>query len=224
MKRLAFLLVLSSPLALGACGEGQIDKAPAAKVKDPAPKADAKADGGAAKADGGAAKAPDAPEGPKLDMAKSTIGFVGAKVTAEHEGKFAKATGSATIDGDTPTKIELTVPVDTLEIEPPDLHKHLLSPDLFDAEAHPEAKFVSSSIKAEAGEGTTHVVEGDLTLHGVTKTISFPATVQVTDTAATGKAEFKINRKDFGIVYPGMPDDLIKDDVLLKLDLTFTRG
>jgi hypothetical protein len=32
-------------------------------------------------------------------------------------------------------------------------------------------------------------------------------------------AEFVINRKDFGVVYPGMPDDLIKDDVLLKLQL-----
>jgi hypothetical protein len=32
-------------------------------------------------------------------------------------------------------------------------------------------------------------------------------------------AEFAINRKDFGVVYPGMPDDLIKDDVLLKLKI-----
>ena len=32
-------------------------------------------------------------------------------------------------------------------------------------------------------------------------------------------AEFAINRKDFGVVYPGMPDDLIKDDVLIKLKL-----
>jgi hypothetical protein len=32
---------------------------------------------------------------------------------------------------------------------------------------------------------------------------------------------FKINRKDFKIVYPGMPDDLIKDEVLLKISLSF---
>jgi hypothetical protein len=33
------------------------------------------------------------------------------------------------------------------------------------------------------------------------------------------KSEFAINRKDFNIVYPGKPDDLIKDEVLLKLDI-----
>ena len=38
---------------------------------------------------------------------------------------------------------------------------------------------------------------------------------------ATGIAEFKINRKDFGIVYPGRADDLIADDVLLKLNLAY---
>ena len=32
-------------------------------------------------------------------------------------------------------------------------------------------------------------------------------------------AEFAINRKDFGVVYPGMPDDLIKDDILIKLQV-----
>jgi hypothetical protein len=37
-------------------------------------------------------------------------------------------------------------------------------------------------------------------------------------------AEFAINRKDFGIVYPGMPDDLIKDDVLLKLHIRANRN
>ena len=38
------------------------------------------------------------------------------------------------------------------------------------------------------------------------------------------KAEFTINRKDFGILYAGMPDDLIKDDVLLKIDLRIPRS
>ena len=42
--------------------------------------------------------------------------------------------------------------------------------------------------------------------------------------SAKGTAEFTIDRKQFGIVYPGMPDDLIKDEVLLKLDLSFKRS
>lgn len=214
MKRLAILLALSTPVVVSACGKGQIDEAPAAKVKDPAPEAKPADKGGEAAA-GAAAK---------LDEAKSTVGFVGAKVTAEHEGSFGTVHGSASFDGTTPTALEVTIPVDTLKIEPEKLQGHLLAPDFFDAEKFPEAKFVATSFKEEAGAGTTHVIEGNLTLHGVTKGISFPATVKVSDAEATGKAEFKINRKDFGIEYPGMPDDLIKDDVLLKLDLVFSRG
>ena len=45
----------------------------------------------------------------------------------------------------------------------------------------------------------------------------------MTADGVTGTAEFSINRKDFRIVYPGKPDDLIKDDVPLKLSLKATR-
>ena len=145
------------------------------------------------------------------------------KVTAEHEGSFGTVHGSASFDGNVPTALEITIPVDTLKIDSEKLRTHLLSADFFDAETFPQATFVATAFKEEAGEGTTHVIDGNLTLHGVTKGISFPATVQVTDAVAAGKAEFTINRKDFGIEYPGMPDDLIKDDVLLKLDLAFAH-
>ena len=60
-------------------------------------------------------------------------------------------------------------------------------------------------------------------LHGVKKTISFPATVNVADDAVTAKSEFSINRKDFGINYPGKVNDLIRDDVLIKLDIRAPR-
>ena len=65
---------------------------------------------------------------------------------------------------------------------------------------------------------------GNLELHGVTKSIKFPATVKASGDSVEVDAEFAINRKDFGVVYPGMPDDLIKDDVLLKLHVRAHRG
>lgn len=228
MQRIAILFVLSSTVAVTAC-KSQLDDAPEATVKD-SKKADAKV--GDAKADD--AKAGDAeqakaepaplPEGAtmaSLDAASSSVGFVGAKVTADHEGSFSKIDGKAAMVDGKPVRIEVTASVGSLEIEPDKLKGHLLSPDFFDAATHPEAKFISTAIREEAGEGTTHVIEGDLTLHGVTKSISFPATVELSEDVAKGKAEFKIDRKLFGIVYPGMTDDLIKDDVLLKLDLAF---
>jgi hypothetical protein len=57
----------------------------------------------------------------------------------------------------------------------------------------------------------------------VKKTISFPATITVGADAVTGTAEFVINRKVFGIMTAGKPDDLIRDDVALKLSLRASR-
>jgi len=67
-------------------------------------------------------------------------------------------------------------------------------------------------------------VTGNLELHGVTKSITFPATITVQGDTVAVKAEFAINRKDFGIVYPGKPDDLIKDDVLLRLNISAKKS
>jgi polyisoprenoid-binding protein YceI len=91
-----------------------------------------------------------------------------------------------------------------------------LSADLLDSQKFPTASFASTKIEKAAADYT---VTGNLTLHGVTKSISFPASITAGSTDASVRAEFGINRKDFGIVYPGMPDDLIQDQVLLQIDL-----
>ena len=80
---------------------------------------------------------------------------------------------------------------------------------------YPKAAFTSSQIKAGGEGGATHTITGELDLHGVKETISFPATISVGADTASGTAEFVIKRQDFGIVYPGKQDDLIRDDVLL---------
>jgi polyisoprenoid-binding protein YceI len=66
---------------------------------------------------------------------------------------------------------------------------------------------------------TTHTVKGKLTLHGVSKIVTFPATIALSGKEVSGKAEFSINRKDFGIAYAGKADDLIRDGVVLKIDV-----
>ena len=63
-------------------------------------------------------------------------------------------------------------------------------------------------------------VTGDLSLHGVTKSITFPAKLAMDGEAVKVSADFAINRKDFGIVYAGKADDLIADNVAIVLDLT----
>ncbi len=60
-------------------------------------------------------------------------------------------------------------------------------------------------------------------LHGVKKSITFPATIQVAPDSVSVTAEFAINRKDFGLVYAGKADDLIRDGVVIKLTIKVPR-
>lgn len=158
--------------------------------------------------------------------ADSRIEFVGAKVTRKHDGSFQTFTGTVSlVDGD-PTKSSVATEIDiaSLKSDEEKLTGHLKSADLLDVAKYPKATFTSTSIKAGGENGATHTVTGNLLLHGVTKSITFPANVKTSGDSVEVDAEFAINRKDFGIVYPGMPDDLIKDDVLLKLHVRARRG
>ncbi len=156
----------------------------------------------------------------------SRIEFVGAKVTRKHDGSFERFTGSVNLVDNDPNKSSVTTEIDVASIKSDEekLTTHLKSPDLLDVAAHPKATFNSTSIKAGGDKGATHTVTGNLQLHGVTKSITFPANVKLSADTIDIDAEFAINRKDFGIVYPGMPDDLIKDDVLLKLRIRARRA
>jgi len=162
----------------------------------------------------------------KFSNADSKISYVGAKVTKKHDGNFGNFNGTIQVVDNDPTKSAVNVEIDTASItsDDPKLTNHLKSPDFFDVAKFPKAKFSSTSIKAGGENGATHTVTGNLEMHGVTKAITFPATIKLGPDTADVDAEFAINRKDFGIVYPGMPDDLIKDQVLMKLQVRAKRG
>jgi polyisoprenoid-binding protein YceI len=156
-----------------------------------------------------------------FDQSASKVEFVGAKITGKHEGSFKTFRGTVELVDANPLKSQVSVDIDaaSLVADQEKLTGHLKSPDFFDVAKFPKAKFVSTAIKAGGDKGATHTVVGNLELHGVTKSISFPATVKVSGDAVDVDAEFGINRKDFGLVYPGKPDDLIKDEVLIKLQI-----
>ncbi|NUO53317.1 MAG: YceI family protein, partial [Polyangiaceae bacterium] len=103
------------------------------------------------------------------------------------------------------------------------LDGHLKSKDFFEVETFPKATFTSTEIKAGGEGGATHTITGNLNLHGVEKSVGFPAKIKVEKDKVTAEAKFAINRKDFNIVYAGKADDLIKDDVLIKLTITAKR-
>jgi polyisoprenoid-binding protein YceI len=156
-----------------------------------------------------------------INPSNSKIEFVGAKVTASHPGGFTDFAGKVDLgDPVEKSQIEVTIQTPSIYADKEKLTKHLKSPDFFDVGKFPTATFRSTGIQKE-GEG--HTITGDLTLHGVTKSISFPATLSVGDSQVIAQAEFSINRQDFGVSYPGMRDDLIRDLVVIKLSLRLPR-
>jgi polyisoprenoid-binding protein YceI len=204
---------LASTLALSACKDPTKDK-PKAEVTNAIPAAS-----------GQAATPTEATETLALNPQNSKVEFVGSKVTGSHDGKLNQFSGTVQLNGDKPetSKIDLSIDMASFETDTPKLTTHLKSADFFDVEKYPKATFTSTEITPGGAAGATHTIKGNLTLRGVTKGISFPATVSVKADEVTAKSEFSINRKDFNINYAGKADDLIKDQVLVKLDIRVPR-
>lgn len=153
----------------------------------------------------------------------SKIEFVGSKVTGRHDGGFRGFEGEITLVGNDPTKSTVRVDIDTTTLwaDNDRLAGHLKSADFFDVENYPTATFESTEIRPE-DDGFR--ITGNLDLHGVTKGISFPAQIAVEPGSVRAEAEFSIKRFDFGIAYKGMADDLIRDEVVIRLDLRAAPG
>ena len=153
---------------------------------------------------------------------RSKIGFIGAKVTGQHVGQFNEFDGRIEYVGSQPAAINFTINLDSVKTDAAKLDTHLKSADFFDVQRFPTATFVSKSIQPASGDpNASHSISGTLTLHGVSKDVTFPAKVEVSPQGVHAASEFKINRHDWGISYRGAADDLIRDDVAILLDLWF---
>lgn len=167
---------------------------------------------------------PDGRPTANIDTAESSLTWTGRKITGSEEGSFGEWTGVVRYGEDvTSTSIEVTIQTNSLTASSERLATHLKSADFFDVEQFPTARFSTSQIVARDGEGGTHTVTGRLTLHGVSRAITFPATITVDAQGLRANAEIAIDRQDFGITYPGMPDDLIQDEVGIRFEVQAPR-
>ena len=155
----------------------------------------------------------------------SKVEFVAAKVTRSHNGSFKQFGGTIDLLNNDPQQSIVSIAIDTSSVvtDEDQLTGHLKTPDFFDVAKYPKATFVSTKIEPATANGATHSVTGNFDLHGVKKSISFPATIQITPTNVSVNADFAINRKDFSLNYPGKADDLIRDGVVIKLTLNVPR-
>jgi polyisoprenoid-binding protein YceI len=156
----------------------------------------------------------------------SRIEFVGSKVTGSEGGRFEKFSGTVNLVDAKPeqSSVEIAIDMNSVATDSNGLAEHLKTADFFDAAKFPKATFISTDIKPGGEKGATHTVTGNLYLHGVTKAIAFPATIKVDAAAVTLDAVFSINRRDFGILYAGRTNDLIRDEVVIKLRVRAPRA
>ncbi|HEX6159344.1 MAG TPA: YceI family protein [Thermoanaerobaculia bacterium] len=218
MKSSSLFLALSLVVLLPACQKSELADKTAAEVSDTAA---VTTDSAAAATDTQPAAA-----GTRAGVIKekSSINFVGAKVTRDHKGKFNTFDGSINYAGGKPVDVSFDIDLNSLETDDAKLDGHLKSPDFFDVAKYPKATFTSTSLTAApAGspDGTTHLLTGTLDMHGVQKEVRIPVKATQTADGVHAESEFTINRHDWGISYKGMADDLIKDNVLIKLDMHF---
>lgn len=186
----------------------------------------------------------------KANLSDSKIEWIGTKVSGYHTGVVPIKSGELFVKDNAVTGGKFVMDLAGLTVSGPKevdaesntkLLGHLKSADFFDVEKHPEATFELTSLKPFEGAvkdtadprqdeineykvgNPTHTVSGNMTIKGVTKNIEFPARITVNGDNAEAIAKFNIDRKQWGIVYPGKPDDLIRDDVHLGIKLVATK-
>lgn len=165
-----------------------------------------------------------------LNTTASKIIWTGSKVSGSHTGAVALTSGSLTVKDGAITGGNFVANLGTItntdmQGEFSDkLVGHLKSPDFFDVAQFPEAKFEITSV-AEGTEAGKVTISGNLSMRGVTKNITFPATVtEATETSVKATADFNVLREDWGLVYTGMADDLISKEFNLKIELVAGVG
>jgi len=148
-------------------------------------------------------------------------------------GAFSGITGTASFDDKDFTKstVKVTIPVTSLDTREPKRDAHLKSPDFFDAEKFPTLTFQSTKVVASGTEGKFKV-EGNLTIHGVTKPVVLE--VEMTpDLKGPGglrrgvSATTKVNRKDFGLMWNRPLEQggvLVGDEVTIQIDAELVQA
>jgi len=159
--------------------------------------------------------------------AESKVDFLASKaIGGETPGGFKKFVGQLNAVGGNfePQGSKIVIDIGSIYTGSQKLTDHLKNEDFFDVGKFPTATFAATKIESMTEDANKNKVTGDLTMHGVTKSISFPATVSVSDDTVSVKAEFFINRFDFDMKYAGKADNLIRKEVVIKLDVKAAPG
>jgi len=150
------------------------------------------------------------------------------------KGQFPKVTGTLTLDESdlANSHVEASIEVASIETRDPQRDAHLKSADFFDVEKFPTLSFKSTGIRT-VRDGEL-AVEGNLTIHGVTRKVLFavegptPSAKDPWGNTRVGvSATTKINRKDFGLTWNAALETggiLVGNEVTITLDVQFVKA
>ena len=169
-----------------------------------------------------------------LDPAHTRIGFVArhAMVT-KVRGSFNEIEGTAVLDGANPANshAEVTIKAASIDTRNAQRDEHLRSNDFLAMQEHPEITFTSTG--ARQVDDTTFELTGDLTIRGVTKSVTIPFTFEgaATDPFGNLRAGFEgsvvINRKDWGVNWNAALEGggvLVSDRVTLEFEVSAIKN
>lgn len=138
----------------------------------------------------------------RVDPVHSSIGFA-----VVHSGVSSFRSGfsdyEATLTGGESPSLQGSVDLTSVEVGDENLKGHLLSPEFFDAEAHPRLRFTSTSV--ELGEGGTATVRGELEMAGKTREVEAEGRFGQIGAYIDGNPRVglslntSVDRRDFGI-------------------------
>lgn len=163
------------------------------------------------------------------DPAHSEVAFkISHMSISTVRGRFGKVNATIVLnDADiTKSTVNATIGIDTVDTGEDARNNHLKSPDFFDAATYPTATFTSTSV---AKTGPKLTINGNLTLHGVTKPVVLEADGPAGPVPgmdhkphAGFAATTTIKRTDFGIGAK-FPAAMVGDDVNLNIDLEVVK-
>ncbi len=169
----------------------------------------------------------------------SSLVWTGSKPTGSHTGNLMITNGMLTVTGDAVSAGSFTIDINSLtnhDLSEDDgkskLIGHLKSPDFFDVEKYPTAKFEITSVAPHTADSTAvlkdanFLISGNLQLKDSTKNVTFPAKITMEGNTLKAAADFNIDRTLWGMNYkgPNNPQDwVISKEVNLKVNLNATK-
>lgn len=141
-----------------------------------------------------------------IDPGHAELAFVGRHfMVTKVRGRFTGVSGTVTVAEDMDaSSVDVTIDMSTVATGNPTRDEHLRSAELFDVAAYPEARFTSTAVRWRGDRGT---VTGDLTIHGVTRSVPLEVVFEgyVRDPWGGDRgiwsARTKVDREDFGITW-----------------------